>query len=154
MATVDRYKSSLSLGNLENISSYTLMQYLSLPALQDFLSLPKTKKISFQEILFKMLSLILVFFYLLACSIFGVQAMPMEAHYLRRHGYLHSRFQVPSLRLPRWPRTNEAVQSANSWSNSRLEEGSTYANGYTTGKRFLEDDTGLYTLYDEISNPF
>ncbi|KAL7922703.1 hypothetical protein ACQKWADRAFT_292179 [Trichoderma austrokoningii] len=101
-----------------------------------------------------MLSLFLVFFYLLACSIFGVQAMPKEAHYLRRHGYLYSRIPVPSLRLPRWPRTNEVVQSPNSWPDSRLEEGLTYANVYATEKRFLEDDTGLYTLYDEISEPF
>ncbi|KAL6906768.1 hypothetical protein GGI43DRAFT_395674 [Trichoderma evansii] len=101
-----------------------------------------------------MLSLILVFFYLLTCSIFGVQAMPKEAHYLRRHGYLYSRIPVPSLRLPRWPRMNEAVQNSNSWSNSRLEEGLTSTNAYVAENHFLEDDTGLYSLYDEVATPF
>lgn len=100
-----------------------------------------------------MLSLILVFFYLLACSIFGVQAMPMEAPYLRRHGYLHSRLSAPSLRLPQWYR-NEAAQSPNSWSDSRLEEGLEFTNTFVAEKRFLADDTGLYTLFEEISNPF
>ncbi|UKZ62322.1 uncharacterized protein TrAtP1_003573 [Trichoderma atroviride] len=100
-----------------------------------------------------MMSLILVFFYLLACSIFGVQAMPMEGHYLRRHGYLYSRIPVPSLRLPRWSKTNDA-QSPNSWANSRLEEGLTYTNAYVAEENFLEDDMGLYTLYDEISDSF
>ncbi|KAL7894714.1 hypothetical protein HDV63DRAFT_383459 [Trichoderma sp. SZMC 28014] len=101
-----------------------------------------------------MLSLILVFFYLLACSIFGVQAMPMDAHYPRRHGYLYSRISVPNLRLPRWQKTNEAVQSPSSWSDSQLEKGLKYANAFVAEKRFLADDTGLYTLYEEFSNPF
>jgi hypothetical protein len=85
---------------------------------------------------------------------FGVQAMPKEAHYLRRHGYLYSRIPVPSLRLPRWPTMNNVVQSTNSWLNTHLEEGLPYTNAYVAEKRFLEDDTGLYNLYEEISNPF
>ncbi|PTB36915.1 uncharacterized protein TrAFT101_007225 [Trichoderma asperellum] len=101
-----------------------------------------------------MLSQILVFFYLLACSIFGVQAMPKEAHYLRRHGYLYARIPVPSLRLPRWSRMNEEVQNPNSWPDSRLEEGLAHTNAYVAENQFLEDDMELYRLYDELATPF
>lgn len=100
-----------------------------------------------------MLSLIFVFFYLLFCSIFGVQAMPTNRSYqFRRHEHLHTR--VHSLRLSRAIRTDGAVQDPNSWSESRLEEGLVYKDTYPDEKHLLEDDANLYSLHDEASTPY
>jgi hypothetical protein len=49
---------------------------------------------------------------------------------------------------------DEAVRDPNHWSESRLEEGLAYENGYPDEKHLLEDDANLYSLHDELSAPY
>ncbi|KAL7944768.1 hypothetical protein V8C42DRAFT_325816 [Trichoderma barbatum] len=93
-----------------------------------------------------MLSLILVFFYLLFCSIFGVNAVLTGSHYFKRHEHLHT--HVHSLRLSRPINIDmdEPVQSPRNWSESRLEEGLLYEDA-DSSEELLEG------LQDDLSTP-
>ncbi|KAL7788651.1 hypothetical protein V8C37DRAFT_388088 [Trichoderma ceciliae] len=99
-----------------------------------------------------MLSLFFVFFYLLFCSIFGVQAMPTGSYQFKRHEHLHTR--VHSFRLSRPIKMDEPVQSPSSWSESRLEEGLLYRDVDSAKGHLLEDDARFDSLHDQLSAPY
>ncbi|KAK4064988.1 uncharacterized protein Triagg1_8804 [Trichoderma aggressivum f. europaeum] len=95
-----------------------------------------------------MLSLILVFFYLLFCSIFGVYAMPAGkagSHHFKRLEHLHMRVHSLRLSRPINVKMDEPVQSPGSWSESRLEEGLLYKDVES------EEEVLLESFPDELS---
>ncbi|KAL6700499.1 hypothetical protein J3F84DRAFT_358334 [Trichoderma pleuroticola] len=92
-----------------------------------------------------MLSLILVFFYLLFCSIFGVHAMPTGSHHFKRHEHLHMRVHSLRLSRPINVKMDEPVQSPGNWSESRLEEGLFYKDADSEEQPLLE------SFHDQLS---
>lgn len=84
-----------------------------------------------------------VFFYLLFCSLFGVQAKPTGSYRFKRHEYLHSR--IHSLHLPQDMKMND-------WSDSRLEEGLLHKNTDLSREYSTEEDVQI--RQDELSDPY